>query len=249
MADTLLKDSWTAVIFEGKNKEYGAFELRHLYNKYTTRALLIGVVLFTLAISTPVIMTLLHVGENDDSEIVEVNLELLPPPPIDPNTPPPPPPPKIEMPKLAAAVKFLPPKVEEDKQISTENREGEKTEVDVIEEAPAAVVEEVKEEIFMVVEEMPEFEGGAAAMYKFIQKNMVYPRQASNMGTEGRVHVTFVVNANGEIVDPQVVKGIGSGCDEEALRVIKLMPKWKAGKQNGRAVKVKYTMPIKFVLN
>jgi protein TonB len=264
MADVLFKDSWTRIIFEGKNQEYGAYELRHLYDKYTTRALIIGVSIFTLAVSAPVIMTFLDFGKNEDVENVEVNLELLPPPPVDPNTPPPPPPPKIEMPKLAAAVKFLPPKVEEDekvqeeepptvddmkdKQISTENREGAKTEVDVIEEA-APVVEEVKEEVFLVVEEMPEPEGGMAGMQKFIAKNIQYPRQASQMGLEGRVIVSFVVNASGEIENPEVVKGIGGGCDEEAVRVIKLLPKWKPGKQNGRPVKVKYTVPIKFTLN
>lgn len=265
MADTLLKNSWTKVIFEGKNQAYGAYELRGLYDKYTTRALIIGIIIFCLAISLPLIMSVLNFGKAEEEQNVEVNLEMLAPPPIDPNTPPPPPPPKIEMPKLAAAVKFLPPKVEEDekvqeeepptvddmkdKQISTENREGEKTEVDVIDEAPAGVVEEVKDEVFLVVEEMPEFEGGMGAMQKFIAKSIVYPRQASQMGTEGRVIVSFVINSLGEVQNPEVVKGIGGGCDEEALRVIKLMPKWKAGKQNGRPVKVKFTVPIKFTLN
>lgn len=263
MADTLLKDSWTAVIFEGKNQAYGAYELRHLYNKYTTRALIIGILLFSLAISTPLILSMFNFGSNDDEEIVDVNLTMLAPPPIDPNQPPPPPPPKIEMPKLAATVKFLPPKVEDDEKvieevptqedlkeavISNETKEGEKSEVDVIEEV-APVIEEKAEEVFLVVEEMPEFEGGMAAMQKFIAKSIVYPRQASQMGTEGRVIVSFVINANGEVQNPEVVKGIGGGCDEEALRVIKMMPKWKAGKQNGRSVKVKFTVPIKFTLN
>lgn len=264
MADLLFKRSWTDVIFLGKNQEYGAYQLRKEYNKNINRALLIAVVVFSSLISIPVIITLLNAGKQEEEENVTVNLELLPPPPVDPNTPPPPPPPKIEVPKLAAAVKFLPPKVEDDekvqedpptvddmkdKVISTENVKGEEGIDNMIEEPAPAVIEEVKEEVFLVVEEMPEFAGGTVAMQKFIASNIRYPRIASQQGTEGRVIVTFVINGQGEVTNAEVVKGIGGGCDEEAIRVIKLLPKWKPGKQNGRPVSVKFTVPIKFALN
>lgn len=266
MADLLFKNSWTNVIFEGKNQEYGAYELRGLYNKYITRALVVAIVIFTFFISLPLVMSYLNIGKEEKFENVEVNLELLPPPPVDPNTPPPPPPPKIEIPQVAAAVKFLPPKVEEDekvqdeapptvddmkdKVISTQNIEGETGVDNLIEEpAPAQqVVEEVKEEVFLVVEEMPEFPGGQAAMMKHIASNIKYPRVAQQQGLEGRVIVNFVINSKGEVDNVEVVKGIGGGCDEEAVRVIKSLPKFKPGKQNGRPVSVKFTVPIKFAL-
>lgn len=263
MADILLQDSWTSLIFQNKNQAYGAYELRKLYNKNANRALIIAAILFTLAIAAPVILSSIK-GPKEVVENVEINLELLPPPPVDPNTPPPLPPPKIEAPKLAAAVKFVPPKVVEDEkvteedpptqdelkdvQISTKTVEGEKSAVEeIVETGPA--VEEVREEVFLVVEEMPEFPGGGQpAMMKYIAQNIVYPPKATQMGTTGRVIVSFVINKDGEVTNPEILKGIGDGCDEEALRVIKSLPKWKPGKQNGRAAAVKFTIPINFKL-
>jgi len=109
--------------------------------------------------------------------------------------------------------------------------------------------EEIEEQhIFLVVENMPEFPGGEAAMYKFIGKNIEYPRMAKESGISGRVFVTFVVERNGRVTDVQILRGIGGGCDEEAVRVIKMMPKWSPGKQRGKPVRVQYRMPIKFTL-
>lgn len=110
--------------------------------------------------------------------------------------------------------------------------------------------EEVVEEqqIFLVVEEMPSYPGGEQEMYRFISQNIEYPRMAKESGISGRVFVTFVVERDGSVTDVQVLRGIGGGCDEEAIRVIKSMPKWKAGKQRGKAVRVQYRMPIKFTL-
>ncbi|MFH1000955.1 MAG: energy transducer TonB [Bacteroidota bacterium] len=109
--------------------------------------------------------------------------------------------------------------------------------------------EEVEEQkIFLVVEDMPMFPGGEAAMYKFIGKNIEYPRMAKESGISGRVFVTFVVERDGRVTDVQVLRGIGGGCDEEAVRVIQAMPKWTPGKQRGKPVRVQYRMPIKFTL-
>ncbi|TAG52063.1 MAG: energy transducer TonB [Cytophagales bacterium] len=263
MADILIKNSWTSLIFETKNKAYGAFELRRDYDKYIIRALIMSCIIFSVSIAIPFILSVLP-HSKEEAEMVEINLELLPPPPLDPNTPPPPPPPKIEAPKLAAAVKFVPPKVVEDekvteedpptvddmkdKQISTKDVEGEKSTVEVIEEVGPAVVEEVKDEVFLVVEEMPEFDGGMGGLQKHFAKNIKYPAKAMEMGTTGRVIVSFVVNKDGQVVNPEILKGIGDGCDEEALRVVKSLPNWKPGKQNGRAASVKFTVPINFKL-
>jgi protein TonB len=117
--------------------------------------------------------------------------------------------------------------------------------VPVAQEEEKAVEEQ---QIFLVVEEMPSYPGGEQEMYRFISQNIEYPRMAKESGISGRVFVTFVVEKDGSVTDVKVLRGIGGGCDEEAIRVIKSMPKWKAGKQRGKAVRVQYRMPIKFTL-
>ena len=123
---------------------------------------------------------------------------------------------------------------------------------EVIEEyfAPAEIEEEeiVEAEIFKVVEVMPEFPGGAAKMMEYIQKNMKYPMMARESDIQGRVFVNFVVEPDGSISNVTVMRGIGGGCDEEALRVVNSMPKWKPGKQRGSAVRCSFTVPIIFKL-
>ncbi|NCC73397.1 MAG: energy transducer TonB [Sphingobacteriia bacterium] len=109
--------------------------------------------------------------------------------------------------------------------------------------------EEVEElEIFTVVESMPEFPGGDAARMKFLQENIKYPQLARESGIQGTVYVTFVVETNGGVTDVRVLRGIGGGCDEEAVRVIQSMPKWIPGKQRGKPVRVQFNMPIRFTL-
>ena len=124
---------------------------------------------------------------------------------------------------------------------------------EVIEEyefTPPEIEEEeiVEAEIFKVVEEMPEFPGGAAKMMEYIQKNIKYPMMARESDIQGRVFVNFVVEPNGEISNVEVLRGIGGGCDEEAVRVVKSMPNWKPGKQRGSAVRCAFTVPIIFKL-
>ncbi|SFG88238.1 energy transducer TonB [Pedobacter insulae] len=106
-------------------------------------------------------------------------------------------------------------------------------------------------EIYSVagVEAYPEFPGGMAAWSKFIQRNLKYPYAAQENGIQGKVFLSFVIEKDGSISDVNVIRGIGSGCDEEAVRVIKKSPKWKAGQQNNQPVRVRYTMPIGYVLS
>ncbi|MDP5139264.1 MAG: M56 family metallopeptidase, partial [Spirosomaceae bacterium] len=106
----------------------------------------------------------------------------------------------------------------------------------------------VGEEVFTTVEQNPEFPGGATEMYKYIGERIKYPKLAQQMKVEGKVFLRFVVQKNGEIGDIKILKSIGYGCDEEAVRVISQMPKWTPGKQNGKPVNVYFTMPIKFAL-
>lgn len=158
---------------------------------------------------------------------------------------PPPPPPVIQQPEIIE----VPDEEEIEEEIEV-NLDVEITEDAVFEDilfddAPA---EEEVEEIFQVVEDQPEPIGGMEAFYKYVSKNLDYPAQARRMGIEGRVFVQFVVDKDGSITDVVAIRGIGAGCDEEAVRVIKEAPKWKPGKQRGRAVKVRMVLPITFKL-
>lgn len=116
-------------------------------------------------------------------------------------------------------------------------------------EAPAMEEEEIVEaEIFKVVEEMPEFPGGPAKLLEYIGKNVKYPMMARESDIQGKVFVQFVVEPDGSISKVQLLRGIGGGCDEEAMRVVQSMPKWKPGKQRGAPVRVQYMVPIVFKL-
>ena len=152
------------------------------------------------------------------------------------------------------------PKAEEVLQIIENDSQVEESTVQASDDTQAAVEvkytpveveeEEVDEQqIFQVVEENPEFPGGMKECMKFLSNNIKYPQISQENGVQGRVIVQFVVNADGTIVDPVVVRGVDPYLDKEALRVIKLMPKWKPGKQRGKAVRVRYTQPVLFRLN
>ena len=104
------------------------------------------------------------------------------------------------------------------------------------------------DKVFEKVEDMPEFPGGEQAMMDFVSKNVVYPKEAQEKGISGRVMVSFIVEKDGSVNEVKIVRGIGGGCDEEAVRVVKAMPKWKPGKEKGKPVRVSYIMPIFFKL-
>jgi protein TonB len=136
--------------------------------------------------------------------------------------------------------------IKEDLNIKFDVEVTEDTKVEAV-----TVVEEVKEEvdeIFTVVEETATPKGGMSAFYKMVGDKMKYPAQARRMGVEGKVFVQFVIGKDGAISDVKVIKGIGAGCDEEAIRVVQSSPSWNPGKQRGKAVKQRYTLPIIFKL-
>ena len=103
--------------------------------------------------------------------------------------------------------------------------------------------------IFTIVEEQPEYPGGTEAMYKYLRDNMRYPTMAREAGIQGTVFVTFVVERDGSITNVEIVRGIGGGCDEEAIRVVRSMPKWNPGKQRNQPVRVQFNLPVRFMLN
>ena len=137
--------------------------------------------------------------------------------------------------------------IEEDIMASTEDNVEwvDLDEYDVVEVEP----EPEEEEIFMVVEDQPEFPGGTAALLDYLRKNIKYPAICRENNIQGRVLVTFIVNKDGAIVEPEVVKSVNPSLDKEALRVISQMPNWKPGSQRGKPVRVKYTVPVNFRLN
>ena len=166
--------------------------------------------------------------------------------------------PLVVMPEADVVEDNLPPTTEQlqDATSGTETAQGTgDVEVIMAPETAAPTVQEkaveanVKTEApFLVVEQQPEYPGGMDALRNFLSKNLNYPHSAASAGVSGRVFVSFVVNTDGSLTDLEVLKGIGFGCDEEAIRVMQKMPHWKPGKQSGRAVRVKYNLPISFTL-
>lgn len=157
-------------------------------------------------------------------------------------------PPPPEAPKVEEVLEI----VENDAKVeeSTIQASDNMSEAVEVKYVPVEVEEEEPEEqqIFQVVEEMPEFPGGMGECMKFLGKNIKYPTISAENGVQGRVTVQFVVNRDGSIVDAVVVRGVDPYLDKEALRVVNMMPKWKPGKQRGKAVRVKYTLPVQFRL-
>lgn len=160
----------------------------------------------------------------------------------------PPPPPKIKSPEIVAVEDEV--EIEEEIEIDLDMEADEET---IVEEVEFTVeeeeVEEVVEEIFEVVEEPAAPEGGYKEFYAYVSKNMKYPRRAMDIGVSGKVYVQFIVDKDGTITNATTVRGIGYGCDEEAVKVLMGAPKWKPGKQRGRPVKQRMIMPIVFKLS
>ena len=153
----------------------------------------------------------------------------------------------VEVPQQTTQLEIVDDDVEtQDIEINAEVEQNE-----VIEEyVPVEVEEEevVEQEIFQIVEEMPSFPGGEGELLKYVATHIKYPQIARETGIQGRVFVGFVVEPDGSVSNVKILRGIGGGCDEEAVRVIKSLPKWKPGKQRGKAVRVSYQIPVFFKL-
>jgi periplasmic protein TonB len=165
---------------------------------------------------------------------------------VPPTEQPPPPPPKIQQPQIIEV-----PDEEEIKEEIKVEFDVEVTQETKVEEITVVEIEQPREnvdEIFLVVEETATPKGGMQAFYEYVGKKLKYPAQARRMGIEGRVFVEFVINRDGSIVDVKAIKGIGAGCDEEAVRVVQSMPAWSPGKQRGKPVRQRMVLPITFKL-
>ena len=259
------------IVFDGRNQGYGAYQLRALYQRHMTRALVIATALCALLLVFPLLAQLLHepvtvVKGPGKVTLTPVNLPADPPVVVPPAVVLPP----VQPPQRAVIKDVVPIVVKEkdapadsdvperdklvDKPTGTKTVEGPSTpgpEVPIdlepgITESVATAV--VAPQVYVSVEQMPELPGGGGqmAIVAAIQRAVHYPSLALRNGVEGRVYASFTVNTKGEVVDLKIVKGLGSGLDEETLRAIKSLPDFIPGKQNGREVNVSFTVPITY---
>lgn len=262
----ILNADYLDILFEGRNKSYGGYELRKKYRNRVTIAGLIAI----LAVGGVFGSTLIKPKE----KIVEAppvinDVKLAEPPPVDPKKPPPPPP-VAPPPPVKPTVKFTPPIIKKNEEVKEDEKpeppKMEKNEVagpksqagsgdpDAIDPGlntnPGTGKGPVDagpppDKIFTSVEQMPEPPFDVAS---YLAKNIRYPSAARENEIQGRVVLQFVVDQGGNVTNIEIKKDIGGGCGQEAVRVVKSMPKWKPGKQNGQPVKVYYTLPVSFKL-
>ena len=270
----LIDNSWVDLVFEGKNQSYGAYQLRKNTGSRNVKAMLI---MLAIGIAIAAFVAIKGVVENAmkkdvaieaDVELAklaekkEAKVEKKEEPKIE----------KVEVEKVKSSVKFVPPVIKKDSEVKPEEELKSQEELNKTntaigafdvkgnDEAAGEVLkakeviaqpEPPKEEetkVFDVVEQMPSFPGGPSALMQFLSSNIKYPVVAEENGVQGRVVCTFVVEKDGSITDVRVIKSVDPSLDKEAMRVVKSMPKWIPGKQNGSAVRVKYTVPVTFRL-
>lgn len=254
--NTIKAPSFDDIVFEKRNKEYGAYRLRKKYNRNVLISLAIGVALISTVIITPYLNA--KAAENRAKRAerqVEIKMENLDQPAEQIAPPPPPPPPPQDVVQQA---KYVPPvvvdsvKPEENVQLMT----ADQAQIEVQDEEVVEIVE-VKEEVqeeepeaepFVVVEEMPLFPGGDAALLAFIAENTQYPEVAKENNIQGKVIVRFCVTSKGTVDRVSVLKGVDPELDKEAIRVVQTLPAFKPGKQGGKPVPVWYMVPINFTL-
>ena len=265
----LNSQQWLALIFEGKNKEYGAYVHREESSDRHLKAMILISIFALGVIFLPGLIKSVLPEKADVGQITSVDLSNLD---IKKEVPeenqikkveaPPPP-------ELKTTVAFTPPKIVADEKIKDEElvkTQQELTDIkadisvadvkgveggtvdiaDLVEHK--VVVEDQKPQIFSHVEVMPQFPGGETALMKWLQENITYPTIAAEQGIQGRVNLRFVVKPDGSIDEVEVVKGLDPSCDKEAQRVVKKMPRWIPGKQNGNPVYVYYSLPVVFRL-
>ncbi|MBX7225798.1 MAG: TonB family protein [Chitinophagales bacterium] len=271
--DNPLSQNRNDIVFENRNKAYGAYELRQRYNNYILLALLAGIGLIGLGVAGPYIASIIKkAGPKEEVTVLDYT-ELPPPPSVE--KPPPPPKVKTPPPPPIKQIKFIPPvitkapdRIEEVEQALEKpepviNNNPGPTEVsqpvdpgpmEVKQpdpEPPKVVEPEPPKEdnkVYDFVQVKAEFPGGTQAMYKWLSANCEYPRIAKENGITGRTIVEFVVLKDGSIKDVKVLKGFNELCDKAAVEAVKKMPSWKPANQNGNTVNSKFQLPVFFKL-
>ena len=254
------------IVFEFRNKEYGAYILRKKYNKYMTISLLIGIAVICTALITPYLRTKAAVqrGEAREERMVEIIMESLEMPSDEFAPPPPPPPPPPAEADAVQQARYVPPVVVDSVRPEEEavfmtfdqiaevvvNRDVDEVIEIVTTEATIEVQDDEEDTIppFVVVEEMPMFPGGDAALLTYISSNLQYPARAQENNIQGRVFIQFAVTSRGNIGEVRVLRGVDPELDAEAIRVVQSLPAFRPGRQGGVAVPVWYQVPITFQL-
>ncbi|HEY3369886.1 MAG TPA: TonB family protein [Prolixibacteraceae bacterium] len=263
----LFNEAWVDLLFKERNQEYGAFELRKDSSRRHKWGIIAALIFFALVICLPILYKQIIEITKERNVVVttlsniEIEQKVEKPKDI-----------IIEKPvvPLKSSIKFTPPVIKPDEEVQEEEEiktQEELTKTDVTistaniegtDDANAIDIGDLNNQIvaedstaapYTVVEQMPEYPGGEAALRKYLSNNVHYPQIATENGVQGKVYVNFVVDRDGGISNVKVVRGVDSALDKEAVRVVKAMPKWIPGKQNGETVRVSYTVPINFVLN
>jgi periplasmic protein TonB len=244
------------LVFKNRNKNYGAYANRKNYSRYMIWAMIVAIAIFFMGISVPLIAGYMNKLNKENGPVVYISdtLQLvkdrekeikLPEPEKKPNAEPVFRPPVVvsDTNEVTGDLADLQDKGN-NKAItdSTGSADGE-----VVDKTPL-VIDPTPKETFIIVEEMPEFPGGEKGRLKYLSDNVKYPPIAIETGIQGPVYVGFVVDEAGKVVELELKRGIGGGCDEEALRVMQNMPHWKPGRQNGKEVRVRFSMAINFTL-
>ena len=271
----LLDSQWVDLVFDGKNQAYGAYKLRKDTGSRNLKAILL-MLAGIAAIVAVVVLNMVVQNAMKSNVAIETDVELSQlaqkkeakverKEPI-----------KVEVEqkvveKVKSSVKFTAPEIKKDDEVKEEDelksqddlaktntaigtfdvKGNDEAEGEVLKAKEVIADEKPKEEetkVFDVVEQMPEFPGGQGALFEYLSKNTRYPAVAEENNIQGRVIVTFVVERDGSITDVKVAKGVDPSLDKEAMRVVKSMPRWIPGKQNGTSVRVKFTVPVLFRL-
>lgn len=257
---------WREIIFQGKNKEYGAYQLRGESNKRHNISMIIITVIALVGFSLPKLIELATPKQKEvmtevttlsalekavvKNDIKKQTVAVEPPP------------------ALKSSIKFTAPVIKKDEEVAEEEEiksqqeltdaKGSISIADVkgnddangvdIADIKENVTQEVEEKVWEVIEQMPQFPGGETELLSFIAKSIRYPVIAQENGIQGRVIIRFVVSKTGMVSNVEVLRSLDAACDREAVRVVKTLPKWIPGKQNGVNVPVYYTLPITFRL-
>ena len=264
----LTSQEWCDLIFEGRNKDYGAYKMRARAARRLNFSVVLVIVIAAVGFSIPRLITMVTpekkevmtevttLSQLEEPEVKQEEVQK-----VQPVAPPPP--------ALKSSIKFTAPVIKKDEEVADEDQmksqeelteskvtisiadvQGTDEEGGVLVEDLKQVVTEapVEEEVFDMVEQAPQFPGGPAELMAWLGKNIRYPVIAQENGIQGRVICQFVVGSDGSVRDVKVMRGVDPSLDKEAVRVIQSMPKWIPGRQNGKAVSVRYTLPVTFRL-
>ncbi|HAQ18144.1 MAG TPA: energy transducer TonB [Prolixibacteraceae bacterium] len=262
----LFNEAWVDLLFKDRNQEYGAFELRKDSSRRHRLGIIAALIFMALIIFVPILYKqIIEKGRDRNVDVttlsnIEIEKKVEKPKDIIIEKPAPP---------LKSSIKFTPPvikpdeEVQEDEEIKTQEEltktdlnisvadikgTDEENGMDIGDLNNMIVGEDTTSTPYAVVEQMPEFPGGEAALQRYLRSSVKYPTIAMENGIQGKVYVGFVVERNGSISNVRIARGVDVSLDKEAMRVVRLMPKWIPGKQNGEPVRVSFTAPINFVL-